>query len=249
MILPHLIALADTASHGGAWEWFQREIPGLFTQLDVFLADLVRDFGAWTYLVLFLIVFCETGLVVTPFLPGDSLLFAAGAVCAVENSPVHAGWMALILFSAAVMGDSFNYLAGRVIGPAAFDRKIRFLNRANLDRTREFFRRHGGKAIVLARFAPIIRTCTPFVAGVGSMPYGRFVSMSALGSVLWVGLFVAAGWGFGNLPFVKAHFSKVVLAIIVVSLAPIAIQWWRHAGREWIAATMARWTSRSSKPR
>ncbi|MCE9620353.1 MAG: DedA family protein [Planctomycetes bacterium] len=213
--------------HESTWDWILREFPRLFTQLDVFLTDLVRDFGVWTYLILFLIIFCETGLVVMPFLPGDSLLFAAGAVCAVEHSPVQAGWMALVLFCAAVLGDSVNYGVGRLVGPAAFDRKIRFLNPKNLERTREFFRRHGGKAIILARFAPIIRTCTPFVAGVGSMNYRRFLAMSVLGSVLWIGLFVFAGWGFGNLPFIKANFSKVVLTIILISLLPIALEWWK----------------------
>ena len=228
MIHQLVLAFADAVVQESSWQWLQREVPHLFVHLDVFLTDLVRDFGVWTYLILFLIIFCETGLVVMPFLPGDSLLFAAGAVCAVDNAPVHVGIMALALFSAAVMGDSLNYWVGRAVGPAAFDRKVRFLNAKNLERTRDFFRRHGGKAIVLARFAPIIRTCTPFVAGVGSMNYRRFLLMSTLGSFLWIGIFVFAGWGFGNLPIFKAHFSKVVLVIIAISLLPIALEWWKH---------------------
>ena len=221
--------LADASGPAaGWWPWVQQEFPRLFTQLDGFLLDLAKTVGPWTYVVLFGIVFCETGLVVTPFLPGDSLLFAAGALCAVPELELHPGLMGLLLFVAAVTGDAANYHLGRWIGPPAFSGRFRLLNPAHLERTRAFFDRHGGKAVVLARFVPIVRTFAPFVAGVGTMRYGRFAFYNVLGAALWVGLFLAAGWAFGNLPWVKANFSKVILAIIVVSVLPIVWEWWKH---------------------
>lgn len=224
-----LIALTDAASSSdGWWPWVQHELPRLFTQLDGFLLDLVRAVGPWTYLVLFLIVFCETGLVVTPFLPGDSLLFAAGAVCAVPESPVRVEVMAPLLFGAALLGDNLNYRLGRFVGPRAFSGRIRFLNPAHLEKTHRFFEKHGGKAVVLARFVPIVRTFAPFVAGIGTMRFRTFLGFCVLGATLWVGLFLTAGWVFGNMPWVKANFSKVVMAIIVLSLLPIAVEWWKH---------------------
>jgi membrane-associated protein len=203
------------------WHEFLR----LFTELDKALAEIVRDYGAWTYAILFLIVFAETGLVVTPFLPGDSLLFAAGALCAHGDLSVW-GLMGLLIV-AAILGDTVNYHIGKAIGPAAFSGRFRFLKREHLERTQQFFERHGPKAIVLARFVPIIRTFAPFVAGVGTMRYGRFIVYNVVGGVVWVVLFVGLGYWFGALPFVKAHFSKVILAIIVLSLLPIAWEWWR----------------------
>jgi membrane-associated protein len=223
-----VLLFADAAAPAGWWPWVQQEFPRLFTQLDGFLLDLAKTVGPWTYAVLFGIVFCETGLVVTPFLPGDSLLFAAGALCAVPELELHVGLMGLLLFVAAVLGDAVNYHVGRWIGPPAFSGRFRLLNPAHLERTRVFFERHGGKAVVLARFVPIVRTFAPFVAGVGTMRYGRFAFYNVLGAVLWVGLFLAAGWTFGNLPWVKANFSKVILAIIVVSVLPIVWEWWKH---------------------
>ena len=226
---PLLLAFADAATSSDAWwTWAQHELPRLFTQLDGFLIDLVHAVGPWTYLVLFLIVFCETGLVVTPFLPGDSLLFAAGAVCAVPQSPVRVELMAPLLFIAALLGDNLNYHLGRFVGPRAFNGRIRLLNPTHLDKTRRFFEKHGGKAVVLARFVPIVRTFAPFVAGIGAMRYRTFLGFCVLGALLWVGLFLSAGWAFGNMPWVKANFSKVVMAIIVLSLLPIAIEWWKH---------------------
>ena len=223
------LLLADPVpASEGLWTWLVHEGPRLFTQLDGFLRDLALAFGGWTYVVLVAIVFCETGLVVTPFLPGDSLLFAAGAVCAMEGSTLDVRLMAVLLFGAALLGDNLNYRLGRMIGPRAFSGRIRLLNPAHLEKTRGFFARHGGKAVVLARFVPIVRTFAPFVAGVGAMPYRRFLGFSVLGAFLWVALFLSAGWGFGNLPWVKSNFSKVILAIILLSLMPIAIEWWKH---------------------
>ncbi len=196
----------------------------LFTDLDTLLAEFVRDYGAWTYAILFAIVFCETGLVVLPLLPGDSLLFGMGAIAAIGELDVRQ--VGLIIFVAALAGDNLNYRIGRFIGPRAFSGTIRWLKLSHLERTQRFFERHGAKAIILARFAPIVRTFAPFVAGVGKMPYGRFLLSSVVGALLWVGLFVGAGFLFGNLPIVKQHFSKVVLLIVALSLMPIAWSWW-----------------------
>lgn len=205
----------------GFWHEFFR----LFTELDQALAEIVRDYGAWTYAILFAIVFCETGVVVMPFLPGDSLLFAAGAICAIGD--LNVWFLGALLFVAAVLGDTVNYHVGKAIGPPAFSGRFRWLKRDHLLRTQAFFDRHGGKAIILARFVPIVRTFAPFVAGVGTMQYGRFLAYNLVGGFLWVVIFVGAGYLVGNLPFVKAHFSKVVLAIIIVSVLPIVFEWWK----------------------
>ncbi|HMV30758.1 MAG: DedA family protein [Gemmatimonadales bacterium] len=201
----------------------------LFLHLDTHLSELIAAYGTWTYAILFLIIFCETGLVVTPFLPGDSLLFAAGTFAGMGD--LHPGLLFLLLFSASVLGDSTNYWVGRYIGPRAFGGNIRFLKREYLDKTHSFYDRHGRKTVILARFLPIIRTFAPFVAGVGAMPYGRFVSMSLAGSAAWVGLFVGAGYFFGNLQVVRENFSLVVMGIIGISLLPIAIEWAKVALR------------------
>ncbi|MBL9147755.1 MAG: DedA family protein [Phycisphaerae bacterium] len=202
------------------WHEFLR----LFTDLDKALAEIVRDYGAWTYAVLFAIVFAETGLVVTPFLPGDSLLFAAGAVCAIGD--LNVWFLGALLFVAAVLGDTVNYHIGKYIGPPAFSGRFRWLKKEHLERTQHFFDKYGGKAIVLARFVPIVRTFAPFVAGVGTMHYGRFITYNVVGGFLWVFLFVGAGYLFGNLPIIKQNFSKVILLIIIVSVLPIAWEWW-----------------------
>lgn len=194
----------------------------LFLHLDVHLAELIAQFGAWTYGILFLIVFCETGLVVTPFLPGDSLLFAAGAFAGLGS--LNAGGLFLVLFAASAAGDSTNYWIGRYIGPRAFGGTIRFLRLEYLGRTRDFYARHGRKTVILARFLPILRTFAPFVAGVGQLPYPRFLTYSLAGSAAWVGLFVGVGYFFGNLPLVRQHFSVVVMGIIGVSLLPIVVE-------------------------
>jgi membrane-associated protein len=190
--------------------------------LDRHLAGIIHDYGAWTYGILCLIVFCETGLVVLPLLPGDSLLFAAGSFAALGSLDP---WLLFgLLATAAIVGDNVNYWVGRHVGPRAFSGRVRFLKVRHLDRTRAFFARHGTRAIILARFVPIIRTFTPFVAGVGEMPYLRFLTYDIGGGILWVGLFTWAGYFFGNLPAVHKNFSLVVMAIILVSALPILIE-------------------------
>ncbi|MBM4106954.1 MAG: hypothetical protein FJ257_11865 [Phycisphaerae bacterium] len=206
-------------------------------QLRENLAQIVETLGGpATYAMLGLIVFAETGLVVTPFLPGDSLLFATGAVAATVESvarergvePAINVWtMSLVLFVAAVVGDAVNYHVGRFIGPVAFDGRFRWLKKQHLERTHAFFEKHGGRAVVIARFVPIVRTFAPFVAGIGSMTYSRFAFYNVFGAFLWVGSLVTAGYLLGGLPFVQQHFEKVVLGIIIVSVMPIAWEWWK----------------------
>lgn len=194
----------------------------LFLHLDRHLSEVITQYGAWTYLLLFLIVFCETGLVVTPFLPGDSLLFAAGTFAALGALDVRL--LAFLLFAAAVAGDTVNYWVGASIGPRAFTGEVRHLRREYLDRTQAFFVKHGGKTIVLARFVPIIRTFAPFVAGIGAMRYLRFISYNVAGAALWVGLLVFGGYFFGNIPVVRENFTLVILAIIALSILPIMLE-------------------------
>jgi membrane-associated protein len=195
----------------------------LILHLDDHLVELLRDYGIWIYLILFLIVFAETGLVVTPFLPGDSLLFAAGALAAVDTSgTLSATVLSVLLIVAAVTGNTTNYHVGRWIGPAAFSGRYRFLKVEYLQRTEAFFMKYGALTIVLSRFAPIIRTCAPFVAGIGRMPYGRFQAYNFGGGIAWVLIFIWAGYFFGNIPFVKDNFGLVTIAIIVASLIPVA---------------------------
>jgi membrane-associated protein len=194
--------------------------------LDDHLNFLLLDYGSWIYLILFLIVFCETGLVVTPFLPGDSLLFASGALWAAADMPVET--LALTLVSAALCGDNCNYWIGRLFGSQwAKKQHSRFLNRRALERTHEFYARHGGKTIVLARFIPIVRTFAPFVAGLGRMNYRRFLAFSVAGALLWVGLLVSCGYLFGKLPLVQDNFALVIVAIIAFSLSPLAFEYMR----------------------
>ena len=192
--------------------------------IDKHLAHLTELYGAWMYAVLFGIVFLETGVVVTPFLPGDSMLFAAGAIAAVSGSALNPHLIFLLLVTAAVCGDSSNYWIGRLAGPRVFSRDTRFLNKKHLLRTQAFYEKHGGKTVFLARFAPILRTFAPFVAGIGAMRYARFLAFSVSGAVCWVGLFVYAGYFFGRLPWVERNFTAVVMAIIAVSLLPVAIE-------------------------
>ncbi|GAB1349644.1 DedA family protein [Ignavibacteriales bacterium] len=189
--------------------------------VDVHLGELIRDYGALTYGILFLIVFCETGLVVTPFLPGDSLLFAAGAFGAKGDLNPHLVFLNLAV--AAFLGDSVNYFIGKKIGHRAYTMNSRFIKKEHLEKTHQFFEKHGGKTIIFARFFPIIRTFAPFVAGVGEMEYKKFISYNAVGGVLWVAIFVYLGYFFGNLPFVKQNFTVVLVAIVVISLAPAII--------------------------
>ena len=200
----------------------------LFLHLDRHLADFVALYGAWIYAALFLIIFAETGLVLTPFLPGDSLLFAAGALAASGMLDV---WLLLgLLTAAAILGDGVNYSIGRYVGPRVFRSEsregfwARALNREHLNRAHDFFERYGGNAIVLGRFAPIIRTFVPFVAGAVSMTYSRFAFYNVFGGILWVGICVGAGFAFGNVPVVKNNFSIVALGIVAVSLIPMGIE-------------------------
>jgi membrane-associated protein len=195
----------------------------IFLHLDRHLGDFVQAHGSSTYGVLFAIIFMETGVVVTPFLPGDSLLFACGALAA--TGALRISVLFPLLAAAAILGDNTNYAIGRVIGPKAFSGKMRFLKREHLVRTQAFYDRHGGKTIFLARFVPIIRTFAPFVAGIGSMSYPRFLAYSVAGAVSWVGSCTIAGYAFGNIPVVKNNFSLVVIGIVAVSLLPLAIQY------------------------
>ena len=195
--------------------------------IDLHLAGMVQQCGVWSYLVLFLIVFCETGLVITPFLPGDSLLFAVGIFAAHGSLSVTLAFSVLTV--AAILGDTVNYWIGYLVGPRVFSSdRSRILNRDYLRRTKRFYARHGAKTIVLARFAPILRTFAPFVAGVGRMDYGRFLVYNVIGGIVWVALFVFGGYVFHDIPIVKEHFSLVVLVIIVVSILPGVIELMKH---------------------
>jgi membrane-associated protein len=194
--------------------------------LDVHLNSIIKNFGIWTYLILFLIIFLETGVVVTPFLPGDSLLFAAGSFAALGSLNVFALFILLTL--AAILGDTLNYWIGHFIGPRAFSGNSRFLKKEYMDRTHEFYEKHGGKTIILARFIPIIRTFAPFVAGIGAMDYPRFFFYNVIGAVLWVSLFTFGGYFFGNLPFVRDNFTIVILVIILISVLPGVFEFLRE---------------------
>ena len=187
--------------------------------LDKHLQMLVQDYGVWVYLILFAIVFCETGLVVTPFLPGDSLLFVAGALAAAGGMNVHL--LVVLLIIAAIAGDAVNYSVGRYLGPKVFHNDgSRLLNRQYLEKAHAFYERHGGKTIIIARFIPIIRTYAPFVAGIGSMPYPRFALFNVIGAVIWVTSLAYAGYFFGNIPWVKSNLSLVIITIIILSILP-----------------------------
>ena len=195
----------------------------LILHLDRHLVELLARYDLWIYPILCAVIFAETGLVVTPFLPGDSLLFAVGALAAVDTSgTLRAPLASVLLIAAAVLGNTVNYGIGRAIGPRAFSGRYRWLKLEYLHRTEEFFRRYGGMAVTLSRFVPVIRTCAPFVAGVGRMPYARFFAYNLAGASAWVLLFVWGGYFFGNIPFVKAHFGVVTLVIIAASLVPLA---------------------------
>src|SRR5262245_19521117 len=200
----------------------------LFLHLDVHLAEFVGRYGVWVYGLLFAIIFAETGLVVTPFLPGDSLLFAAGAIAATGALDIRL--LFLLLAGAAILGNTVNYSVGHFIGPRVFraDETHPLLNRQHLDRAHAFFEKYGGMAVVLTRFVPIIRTFVPFVAGAGAMRYSAFALFNVFGGVLWVGVCLGAGYAFGNVPVVKNNFSLVAIGIVAVSMIPMIVEWARH---------------------
>ena len=190
--------------------------------IDVHLATIVSQYGGWTYAILFLIIFCETGLVVTPFLPGDSLLFATGALAAATDLNIIL--LFILLTIAAILGDAVNYWIGKTVGEKMFDGRIRYLKREHLDRTHAFYEKYGGKTIVIARFVPIVRTFAPFVAGMGSMSYAKFALYNVSGGILWIGSLLFAGFLFGNLPIVRDNFGLVIIAIIILSILPAVIE-------------------------
>jgi len=191
--------------------------------IDKHLVDITTKYHNLTYLILFLIIFCETGLVVTPFLPGDSLLFAAGSVAALPGSPLDVYVLGLIVFLAAFSGDNSNFFIGKFIGHKVYEKNYRLIKREYVDRTHAFYEKHGGKAVIVARFVPIIRTFAPFVAGVGAMKYRRFILFSMTASLLWISLFITAGYKFGQLPVVRNNFFLVTVGIIVISTLPIIV--------------------------
>jgi membrane-associated protein len=194
----------------------------IFLHLDHYLGQIVSEYGTLTYLILFLIIFAETGLVVTPFLPGDSLLFAAGAIASLGSlNPI---MLIVLLIIAAILGDAVNYMVGKYFGPKVFSREYRFLKREHLERTQQFYEKHGGKTIIIARFIPIVRTFAPFVAGIGSMKYSKFFLFNVVGGIVWVASFVTLGYWVGENPIVKKNFTLVLFGIIFVSILPAIIQ-------------------------
>jgi membrane-associated protein len=207
-----------------------KKLIDIVLHLDRYLKDLVPEYGVWIYAILFLIIFCETGLVVTPFLPGDSLLFAIGALAGAGALNL---WAILFLLTfAAILGDTVNYWAGHLIGPKIFRGEgSRWLNRKHLEKTHQFYERYGGKTIIIARFVPIVRTFAPFVAGIGSMSYFRFMSFNVVGGILWVFSMTLAGYFFGGLPFVQKNFSVVILGIIFISILPAIIEFLRERSK------------------
>ena len=206
---------------------FISKLIDIFLHLDTHLNEVIGEYGVWTYLILFLIVFCEAGLVVTPILPGDSLLFAAGAFAALGS--LNVVWLFVLLSIAAIAGDTINYWVGHWVGPKLFSREnVRFLNKKHLERTHAFYERYGGKTIIIARFVPIVRTFAPFVAGIGSMSYGRFITYNVIGGIAWVAICVFAGYFFGNLEIVKKNFSLVIIAIVLISVLPMIVEFIRN---------------------
>ncbi|SKC74499.1 DedA family protein [Ohtaekwangia koreensis] len=203
---------------------FIKSLIDFILHIDHHLVEIVRDYRTWTYLILFIIIFAETGLVVTPFLPGDSLLFAAGAIIAKPDTGLNIFFMFLLLIIAAILGDLVNYHVGKYIGPKAFSGKYRFLKIEYLNKTQAFYNKHGGKTIIYARFIPIIRTFAPFVAGIGTMSYRKFASFNVIGGITWVGSFLFLGYFFGGIPVIKNNFTYVILGIIFVSILPPIIE-------------------------
>ncbi len=206
-----------------------KKLVDFIIHIDRHLAEIIASYGLWTYGVLFLIIFAETGLVVMPLLPGDSLLFAAGAFCAKPETGLNVHLMAGLLFVAAFLGDTLNYWVGRKVGPAVFKREDSiWLRKKHLDKAHAFFEKYGGRAVILARFVPIVRTFVPFIAGVGSMTYPRFMAYNLIGGFAWIYFFTYAGFMFGNQPFVQKNFKLVILAIIILSVLPIVVEFFRE---------------------
>ncbi|MEI7997085.1 MAG: DedA family protein [Methylococcaceae bacterium] len=199
----------------------------IFLHLDKYLSEIIQDYGHLTYIILFIIIFCETGLVILPFLPGDSLLFAAGAFAAKGDLSV--GILYVILCIAAVLGDSVNYEIGSFFGPKiAKQKKTRFLNKEHVERTHKFYEKYGAKTIIIARFIPIIRTFAPFVAGIGDMGYKKFLQFNVIGGVAWISICLFGGYWFGNIPIVKQNFTIVIVGIVIISIMPAVIEYIRH---------------------
>lgn len=206
---------------------FLSQFIDLFLHLDEHMANVIQNYGALTYAILFLIIFCETGLVVTPFLPGDSLLFAAGTFAAIGN--LNMAFLFLLLTGAAILGDAVNYWIGFILGPKVFRKeKSLFFKQAYLDKTNAFYEKYGGKTIILARFVPIVRTFAPFVAGIGKMPYRTFFFYNVVGAILWVAICSLAGYFFGQIPVIKENFELAVLGIIFVSVLPMGFEFLKH---------------------
>jgi membrane-associated protein len=201
--------------------------------IDKHLVEIVSNYQSWTYAILFVIIFCETGLVVTPFLPGDSLLFAAGAVAAMAGNPLNIYFLVPMAVGAAFIGDNTNYTIGRFMGNKVYENNYRLIKRKYLDETHAFYEKHGGKTLIIARFMPIIRTFAPFVAGVGTMRYRRFLMFCIIGNLLWVNIFSFAGYFFGNIPTVQKNFSLVVFAIIFISFIPPVYTFVKQVFKSW----------------
>ncbi len=212
------------------------ELVDFILHVDIYLENIISQYGGWTYGLLFFIIFLETGFVVTPFLPGDSLIFAAATFAA--RGALNPWLLFVLLAGAAVAGDTANYWIGHTIGERAYSGEVKWIKKEYMDRTHAFFEKHGGKTIFLARFVPIVRTFAPFVAGVGRMSYEYFLSWNVIGGITWVALFTLAGYFFGNIPFVQRNFEMVIVAIIVISVLPMLIEWWK-ARREKKAAAPA----------
>jgi len=207
----------------------------LFLHLDEYLDTIISQYGAWTYGILFLVIFVETGLVIMPFLPGDSLLFAAGTFAALGS--LNVWFLAGLLMVAAILGDTVNYSIGHYLGDRAYN--IKWIKKEYLDKTHAFFEKHGGKAIFLARFVPIVRTFAPFVAGIGKMTYGYFITYNFIGGITWVALFTFAGYFFGNIPFVRHNFEYVIIVIILISVLPMVFEWWKARNEAKVEKTPA----------
>ncbi|MDO9391513.1 MAG: DedA family protein [bacterium] len=207
----------------------------VFIHLDKYLTTIIQSYGTWTYLILFAIIFCETGLVVLPFLPGDSLIFAAGALAALGALDIK--WLIILMCLAAVAGDTVNYWIGYWVGPKIFQKEnVKLLNKKHLMEAHAFYEKYGGITIILARFMPFVRTFAPFVAGIGTMSYWRFMSYNVVGGILWINIFGWLGYYFGNMPYIKKNFSLVILAIVIISVMPAVIEYFKRRRRAGIQA-------------